>query len=240
MEYRKLVGDLLTLSKYPVLKDYVVLEVFFKFIRPDHLADTVRSFDLRYDDPVDKMTRLANPFRLHYLVGTPTNSFHMNFLDDELDTLGCKVECKRIKLTRHVVDSVVQLGPSETFEEELYRFVTHLNFNVGKIAPLLDLTYVDSTRFLPQYLRMWVYKFDAVVYARNTVGRDRKVHYGPTEEQIPVRVLRGKLAPCTSRRVVLSLNNDIEERLPYTTHLAERDSASIPLAYNPFENPLLV
>lgn len=205
----------------------------------DYMSDSVERFDCRYHDPVDTWMKSLSPFRLSYVVGQG-QSFFLHHCNNAIDTKTFPLDCRRIKLARRVVDLTLQLQPSSsTFEEELYRFFTYLNTNVYKVSALLDLTFIESTRFLPQFVSMWTPHFKPASIEKNTVSRDELQYYGPPEDSsFPIRVIRGQLPPCTSRHTVLSLNNDIEAKKPYTMHLVEKMNALIPLAYNPLENPI--
>jgi hypothetical protein len=134
----------------------------------------------------------------------------------------------------------------------VYRFVTHLNFDVPKIRELIDLDFATSTRFLPQFIRTWVYRYETRPVVHAVAGCEAKLHFGPTRRDAGVldaRIARGRLSQCTSTRRILSLNDDIAASTllsdwngdcPYTAHYVERWNALVPLAYNPLENPIVV
>jgi hypothetical protein len=137
---------------------------------------------------------------------------------------------------------------SLTFEEELYRFITHLNFNVPKIRDLLDLDFATSTRFIPRYIRTWVHKYEVRSIYHLPGGLDLKIHFGLPENRgvLETRIVRGKLSPCTSNKILLSLNDDLAVKTklpcgwsPYNSHYSERWNVLIPLAYNPMENVII-
>ncbi|GFR21072.1 uncharacterized protein TNCT_570861 [Trichonephila clavata] len=104
---------------------------------------------------------------------------------------------------------------------------------------------MECTRLLPQFLRLWAYDYDSVPVSRVPITPDLRSCFGPPEccSVFPIRVLRGQLAHCTSRSILLSLNNDLSTHLPhppYVWHYSDRIKTMLPLAYNPLENPLIV
>ncbi|GFQ74150.1 uncharacterized protein TNCT_565721 [Trichonephila clavata] len=72
------------------------------------------------------------------------------------------------------------------------------------------------TRLLSQFLRLWVYDYDSVPVSRVPIPPDLRFCFGPPEccSVFPIRVLRGHLAPCTSRSILLSLNNELSTIYP--------------------------
>jgi hypothetical protein len=242
LNYKELVTKLVASGRYPVLEECVILNLYYKSIPTDYSATNVTRFDLRYHDPVDQFVKCSHPFQLTYLVSRKDRTFDVHRCD-VIDSTTFKLECKRIKINRFVVDAQLQSPTkSETFEEELYTLLTMLNFDVPKISSLFDFTFIESTRVLPQYVDLWVVNYTVRDIEIGTVGRDQSKWYGPPDDDdglLPVRVVNGKLAPCTSRSTVLSLNDDRGGHIPYTTHLIPHRRALVQLAYNPLENPIL-
>ncbi|GFR31059.1 uncharacterized protein TNCT_391101 [Trichonephila clavata] len=242
LEYKALVLDLLSKHKYPVLQKFVVMDIYYKMIPVDSSSHVVHSFDRRTHDPMHELIQHSSPYHLSYLVGNE-HQCQVHEMDQLLtDTL--PIECQRIKLSRSYVDAL-RNETSETFEEELYHFITLLNFNLPQLAPLLGFNLMECTRLLPQFLRLWVYDYDSVPVSRVPIPPDLRSCFGPPEccSVFPIRVLRGHLAPCTSRSILLSLNNDLSTHLsppPYVWHYSDRIKTMLPLAYNPLENPLIV
>lgn len=254
-EYRPLVLNLLSKCQYPVLRDFVVVDIWFKMIPPIHhilSEESVQTLDRRYVNPLDVWKSKLDPFRLTYLsnASNDPHTFHLHECD-ELDTKSFHLQCRRVKITRSVVDRTMQ-HTSVSFEEELCLFWGLLNFNLPKVAPLIDMDDISSTRCLPQFINLWVYHYDTYCFRPSEiVNQPLKSHFGPPDDKgvIPVRVVRGHLAPCMSSTILLSLNNDLDVSLPtttnnnnapYTLHYVEKGNVLIPLAYNPLENPLIV
>lgn len=240
-EYKTLVLDLLSKRQYPVLKDLVVVDIHYKMIPETAESDVVRAYDKRSHDSAFLLKQHTDPYRLSYLAGND----HMFYIH-EMDSLNINAfrdDCQRIKLSRSYVDTI-RYCVSDTFEEELYHFITLLNFDIPKLSPLLDMNFMKCTRMLPQFIKIWVFKYDAVNIQHCPVSKEQKSCFGPPEQEgvIPTRVLRGKLAPCTSQSNILSLNNDIpiQQVNPYLLHYSDRYKTIFPLAYNPLENPLIV
>ncbi|GFR02494.1 uncharacterized protein TNCT_355261 [Trichonephila clavata] len=218
------------------------MDIHYKMIPADSPSNVVHSFDRRIHDPMHELIQHSNPYRLSYLVGNDS-CFYVHEVD-QLLTDSLPMDCQRIKLSRSYVDAI-RNDTSDTFEEELYHFITLLNFNLPQLAPLLGFSLMECTRLLPQFLRLWVYDYDSVPVSRVPITPDLRSCFGPPESSsvFPIRVLRGHLAPCTSRSILLSLNNDLSTRLshpPYLWHYSDRIKTLLPLAYNPLENPIIV
>lgn len=243
LDYKTLVLNLLRQKRYPVLQDFVVVDIYYKMIPSGSPSQVISTFDRRLHDPQHVWQQQMDPYRISYLVDNPPQ-FHVHETD-RLDTASLPLDCQRIKLSRCYIDSI-RNDTSLTFEEELYHFVTLLNFDVPALAPFIDLSFAECTRLLPQFIRLWAYKYDERPLDHKPVDTRLATCFGPTQQEgiLPVRVLRGKLAPCTSQSTLLSLNNDHEARLsgryPYVWHYAPQQKTLLPLAYNPLENPIIV
>lgn len=238
-DYRDLVLRLLKKQQYPVLQQFVILDVYYKMIPLTLQSVQVQSYHRKVDDPYDVYMRDTQPYLLSYLVQVGDHLYlhHVS----GLDAASWPTECIRIRFPRSLLDKNVLEFSSATFEEELYRFLTYLNFDVPKIASFLNMDMVTSTRFLPQRIVLWPGNFSVHPIVLRPVNELERSCFGPTRETIPVRLLRGRLAPCTSRSALLSLNNDIAaSHLTYVQHYAEAYKSLIPLAYNPLENPIVV
>lgn len=240
MEYTTLVLRLLEKAKYPVLDGYVLLDIYYKTIPPDQQGASSRRYDRRMISPEDVYIRDAKPFRLHYLSSVDTHHFCVHYVD-ALDAGPLPMRCITLKLDRSFLDRTVLHAPSVSFEHEIYHFLTLLNFDVPRIADLLDTTFVDSTRFLPQRIRLWAFRYSERPVVRHPEAS--RSCFGPPDygEVIPVRVLEGRLSACTSNATLLSLNNhfDFPAEPPYVHHYSEKWKAIVPLAFNPLENPVV-
>lgn len=244
VEYRSLVLDLLSKHKYPILQDFVFMDIHYKLIPEDAFSETTHAFDRRIHNPLHEWIQHTSPYQLSYLVENQ-HLFYVHKIN-KLQTDTLPMDCQRIKLYRLLVDGI-RNNTSASFEEELYHFITLLNFNPTLIAPLLGLDIMTCTRFVPQFLRTWVYQYDTANVSPIPIDSSLRACFGPPDRPsvLPIRVLRGQLAPCTSRSVLLSLNNDLQANLsqkpsPYLMHYADRLKSLIPLAYNPLENPIIV
>ncbi|GFQ71476.1 uncharacterized protein TNCT_395971 [Trichonephila clavata] len=137
LEYKALVLDLLSKHKYPILQKFVVMDIHYKMIPVDSPSNVVHSFDRRTHDPMHELIQHSSPFHLSYLVGNK-NYFHVHEMD-QLRTDALPIDCQRIKLSRSYVDAI-RNDTSDTFEEELYHFITLLNFNLPQLVPLLGFS----------------------------------------------------------------------------------------------------
>lgn len=241
MDYTSIVLELLDLGKYPVLEGYVLLDIYFKMIPIDYLSTSVQRYDRHMVNPEDIYIRNAESSNLHYLVSTHSNHFYMHRIHT-FDLESFPLECITIKLARSFLDTTVLNMPSASFEEEIYHFLTLLNNDVPRVAPLMNLNFFASTRFLPQRIKLWVFRYSEHSIAFHPVSEAERVRFGPPtcQEIIPIRVLSGCLAECTSRTTLLSLNNHFDfPNLTYLHHFTEKWKTLIPLAFNPLENPII-
>lgn len=248
--YKQLVLSLLNVKAYPSLQDSVVLDIVFKMIPENTPSPTVKTYDRRYDNPEDVWIRDASPFHLSYMVDSEKGQkFYLHTIDEEqLSAQFYPLQCQKILFSRHLMDGLLH-KIHVSLEHELYSFLTCLNFNVPSVASILNLDFIQSTRYLPQFLNTWVDKFKMTTFQSSTVGLDVKSRFGPPADErsfLPVRLVSGQLAPCTSRKTLLSLNDDFgklpfeHSGEPYLYHYVDRFDSLVPLAYNPLENPIVV
>lgn len=242
MEYATLVSELLPRQRYPVLEEYVLLDIYYKMIPVDLPHTTVERYDRLLRTPEDVYLRDARPFTLHYLTATHPRHFYRHRIH-HLDLSAIPLQCVTVKLARSFVDTTVLQQTSATFEEELYRLITFLNFDVPRIADLINFTFLASTRFCPQRIQLWVFSYTERLIHCQPVSEAERQCFGPPEqsEALPLRTLLGRLSECTSRSTLLSLNNPLEypHLSSFLHHLAEPWQTVIPLAFNPLENPII-
>ena len=242
MDYRSLVLELLERGKYPVLENYVVVDIYYKMIPIDYASVSVKKYDRRFVNPEDIYISDARPFDIHYLVSTTQHNYYLHHCDT-LDTSHFPTECLPVKLTRSFLDKTVFHSQSVNFEEEICHFLTLLNYDIPRLSLVLNLNFAASTRFLPQRINLWVFKYSECSVVQRPLGRDERSCFGPTsgDEGIPIRVFMGRLAQCTSHSTILSLNNHVEfPQFNYTHHFTEKWKTILPLAFNPLENPIII
>lgn len=239
VEYKSLVLNSLQQCQYPILKDFVVMDIHYQVLPENTAVNTIYPYDRRLHDPLHVWKRNDKPFQFSYLSGNQ----HMVYVHetDTLSTQALPIDCIRVKLSRCHLDTL-QNQTSVSFEEELLHFIQLLNFDPSKLAPFLDMDIMTCTRLLPQFIRMWVYKYETALVKSTPIDKDLLSCFGPSEHSsvIPVRVLNGHLSPCTSSSVILSLNDNVKSRFNYLQHYSDRFQAVFPLAYNPLENPLII
>lgn len=239
MEYSSVVLELLEKGKYPVLEGHVLLDVYYKMIPSDYVSESSQSYDRRVINPEDVYIRDADPFCINYLTPFGNQLFHMH-RTKTLTVESFPLQCIRVKLVRSFVDSTILNRPSASFEKEIYHLLTLLNTNVPRVASLINLNFLDSTRFLPQRVTLWVFKYTERNVEQKPFTTQLLSRFGPPShhEYLPVRVVSGRLAECTSRSVLLSLNNHVPN-LDYTDHYSQQWKTTVPLAFNPLENPIV-
>lgn len=241
MDYGSIVLELLDQKKYPVLEGHVLLDIYYKMIPIDHVSRSCKRYDRRVINPEDVYIRDAEPFSLNYLTPFGQNTFYMHHLNT-LSTESFQLECIRIKLMRSFVDSTILNRSSISFEEEIYNFLTLLNHDVPRICSIINLNFLDSTRCLPQRIKLWVFKYSEHTIIQKPLTHNERLCFGPLVNPgvIPIRVISGRLSECTSQTTLLSLNNHYEfPHLTYTHHFSEKWKTIIPLAFNPLENPII-
>lgn len=242
MDYEELVQSLLKERKYPILEKFVILDIYYKLIPADIRPLSLVQYNKHVDNPRDVYIKDTQPFSLSYLVPGDSHFFYVYHVD-QLETRALQEYCMSIKLTRSYIDDTILYRCSLSFEEEIYQFITLLNFDVPRISHVLNLDFMTSTRFLPQRIKLWVchYKSENIVF-RPLTEKERSWFGPPSEEEvIPTRVIRGRLAECTSRSQILSLNNNVENTsFSYTDYFVEPWNTVMRLAFNPIENPIIV
>ena len=242
MDYRELVLSLLKEKKYPKLEGYIVMDIYYKMIPIDYQSLSIFHYDRRFDNPEDVYSRDSNPFAINFMVCIGDYNFYLHQIDT-LDTESFPMKCITIKIDQSYIDNVILFQKSESFEEEIYKFLTLLNYDVPRIASSLNMGFFASTRFLPQRINLWVYKYAKADIHQIPLSRDQQLCFGPSTklEVLPIRTVVGRLSECKSKSTLLSLNNNLEfPHLKYTDHFSTKWKSLIPLAFNPLENPIIV
>lgn len=242
MDYRTLVLQLLKERKYPKLEHYVVLDVYYKMIPVDYPSSSVSRYDRRFDNPEDVYVRDSKPFSVNFMVCVGDYAFYLHETS-ALDLETFPTKCVSVKIDRSYLDDSVLHQKSDTFEEEIYKFLTLLNYDVPRVAGVLNMEFFASTRFLPQRVNLFVFKYGVREVTYEPLSEAERSCFGPSArtEIFPARTILGRLSECKSSSVLLSLNDNVEfPRLKYTRHFSTLWRTTIPLAYNPLENPIIV
>lgn len=240
--YKSVVLECLEQKKYPILLENVYIFLLCKFIKSNEAHAVENRFE--YDPPLVRFEKANNePFKLTYMDGS-RNQYCLY----RTDTLDRQKDCGKefqisIDLKRSDVNSILNLK-CQTFEEEIYKFISTLNFDVPGVRDLLGIEFCKSTRLVPLSIEMCVRKY---------VGRpidDECVrsaeHFGPSGAFMEARMLSGRLSACASKTTLLSLNDATNFRSeaalqhyhPYNIHYSTRWRTFVPLAFNPLENPI--
>lgn len=241
VDYAELVLELLEQAKYPVLKGHVLIDIYYKIIPVHHPSTLLKRYDGHLHNPQDVYARDTDPFHLDYLLATHPRYFSMHRVDT-LDIHSLPTQCFTVKLARSFIDATVLHHPSDSFEEEIYFFLTLLNYDLPRIAHILNLDVMASTRFLPQRVKLWVHHYAEEKAVSHPLTAVERSCFGPPRgyEMVPIRVLSGRLSQCTSQATLLSLNNHHPfQHVDYIHHYAEKWQSVVPLAFNPLENPII-
>lgn len=245
LEYSKLIFDLLKTKQYPVIKNYVVLDIFYKIIKPKNPG---KRFFSRCPEVLFEQEN--DPSKIIYLCDEGKYIIVHKEDPKDIDLKSLPVECLRIKIYQGYINKILQTN-FKFFEEEIYTLLTHLNYDIPKIREILNLSYTQSTRFIPDHIRLWV--SNAIAMPMDC-GCSKMIYFGVVHETIDTRMIRGKLSACTANTKILSCNNDqgikddnlIQELSRnlldydlYNIHYIPEHQAYIPLAYNPLENPII-
>lgn len=241
MDYASIVLTLLDRAKYPVLQGHILLDIYYKMIPIDHQSTSSKRYDQRMINPEDVYIRDAEPFSLNYLTPFGKDTFYMHRVD-ALSIESIPLQCIRVKLVRSFVDTTILNRSSKSFEDEIYNFLTLLNYDVPRICSVINLNFMDSTRFLPQRVKLWVFQYSEHNIVQRPLTSQERLQFGPLDNPgiIPIRVISGRLSECTSQSILLSLNNHYNcSHLSYLDHFTVKWKTIIPLAFNPLENPII-
>lgn len=240
MDYASIVLELLNRTKYPVLEGHVLLDIYYKMIPIDHLSTSCKRYDRCTMNPEDVYIRDSEPFRLNYLTSFGNDAFYLHHVDT-LSVDSFPLRCIRVKLVRSFLDDTVLNRSSASFEEEIYNFLTLLNYDVPRVRSIVNLNFIDSTRFLPQRVKLWIFRYSERDIDCRPLTTEEIKHFGPLANAgvVPVRVVTGRLSECTSQSTLLSLNDPHHSRFSYLDHYSDKWRAILPLAFNPLENPII-
>lgn len=249
VDYRNLVMRLLPQGKYPILSNFVILEIYYKNFETKELG---KQYDVRNNMPETVYEQINDPYDIifftkngRYFNSHKENIFNLNFRHLPLN-------CKKIKIYKN--DAISKLFKKDleiTFEEELYLFITCLNYDIPKIKELLNLDFIQSTTFIPLSLKMNVCEYTT----KDMEGTyEMPDCFGPNNNDLQVRLFEGQLSNCFSKTNIVSLRDHHafesylrKESHPnfinlynfYNIHYASEQKSFIPLAYNPLENPII-
>lgn len=246
MNYTTLVLNLLKSKHYPILLDHVIMDIYYKEIKPKCAG---KQYSLGCPEVIFEQENEAS--KIVYMTNHDTHIYihKEDFTNVDLNKLN--VKCLKIKLNKGFINKILHTDYN-TFEEEIYSFITCLNFDITKIHEILGLSFVDSTRFIPDSIQMWIYRYNSRSIQNQCLSAE---YFGPSCDLIDARIILGKLSPCKSNHKILSLRNsramesdeENEQIIPeymkayerYIFHYVTDYQTYIPLAYNPLENPII-
>lgn len=250
LDYKMLVNKLLKEKKYPVIMNHIILEIYYKELETKEIGIT---YNKSNNDPEIIFNQISDPYYLVFLTDHEKYfSVHkQNYLNFNMS--GLPLKCMRIKIYQNgAINDTLNLK-CNIFEEEIYHFITCLNYDIPKIKSLLNFNFIQCTRFIPVSLKLKVYNYNS----KNIEGVYNKPKYfGSNGDNMQVRLLEGQLSNCTVDTQIISLNDHYQfredlnnniEQFPqfihnyhlYNIHFSVLYKSYIPLAYNPLENPII-
>lgn len=249
-EYKDLVFRLLNKQQYPILSSHVILNIYYRELET---KETGITYIKNNNDPETVFNQINDPYHFIFL-NDCRNYFTVHKKPySQFSLSGLPIKCKRLKIYKNgAINETLNLN-CDTFEEELYHFITYLNYDIPKIKSLLNLNFIQSTKFIPTSIKLFASNYKTALM----VGHyERPSYFECNKDDLQVRLLEGRLSNCTKNSYVQSLNDhyqllkDIDAKtldFPqfiynynfYNIHFSLHHKTFIPLAYNPFENPII-
>ena len=231
-----------------VLKGEVLITIVYKTIKPDPHGKLIPAIDqlLLYE-------QAQKPLHFTYLSEEKGKVYLHESTHYCLDGVE---KCINLRLRQNDINFHLHESHSY-FEEEIYTFITHLNFNPSNVRSLLRFSLAEATRMIPVNVRMSVSDYD--VFPLSQYGKEG-IHpefFGPEdggEPMITIRELEGKISKARVRHKILSLKDGerfkihkdtylhqwiLSSTTPYVVYLCLKNNAYVRLAYNPLENPII-
>lgn len=247
VEYKKLICDLLAKKQYPIISNYVIFDIYYKEL---NIKEPGIQYEKKNYTPEIIYEQNNNPYQLLF-VSENKNYFAIHkrtFSNFSLS--GLPIKCKRLKIYKNIINEVLNLK-CVRFEEEIYHFLTCLNFNVPSIKTILDLNFIKCTNFMPLYIKMYIFEYTIKhLECKYTMPYS----FGPNNNTLQVRLLEGRLSNCYLKTHIVSLRDHysfqkyldkalypsfINNYHMYNIYYSVEHETYIPLAYNPFENPII-
>lgn len=249
-EYKDLVTRLLYKRQYPILLSHVILNIYY---REMETKETGITYLKNNNDPETLFNQINEPYHLIFL-NDCGNYFNVHKKPySQFSLSGLPIKCKRLKIYKNdAINETLNLN-CNTFEEELYHFITCLNYDIPKIKSLLNLNFIQCTKFIPLSIKLYVNNYKTAMV---TGCYEKPSYFGPDENELQVRLLEGHLSNCTKNTYIESLRDhyqfvkNIDTKtidFPqfiynynlYNIHFSLQHKSFIPLAYNPYENPII-
>lgn len=249
-EYKDLVSRLQDKRQYPILLGYVIVNIYYREL---NTKETGITYLKNNNDPETIFNQLNEPYHLIFL-NDCGNYFNVHKKPySQFSLSGLPLKCKRLKIYKNEAISETLNLNCNTFEEELYHFITCLNYDIPKIKSLLNLNFIQSTRFIPIAIKIYATNYKTALIT----GRyEMPSYFGPNGDELQVRLLEGHLSKCTKNAYFVSLRdhyqflNDIDSKtidFPqfihnydlYNIYFSLHHKSFIPLVYNPYENPII-
>lgn len=249
-EYTDLVRRLLYKQQYPILLNHIILNIYYRELEP---KETGITFIKNNNDPETIFNQMNEPYNLIFL-NDCGNYFTVHKKPySQFSLSGLPIKCKRFKIYENdAINETLNLN-CNTFEEELYHFITCLNYDIPKIKSLLNLTFIQCTKFIPTAIKIYVNNYKI---AKVTGSYEKPSYFGPNDQELQTRLIEGHLSSCTENSYILSLRDDhpfvkdidtkkinfphfIYNYNLYNIYFSLQNKSFIPLVYNPFENPII-
>lgn len=249
-EYKKLVFKLHDKGQYPILLSHVILNIYYRELEA---KETGITFIKNNNSPDALFNQLNEPYHFIFL-NDCGNYFNLHKKPySQFSLSGLPMKCKRFKIYKNgAINETLNLN-CKTFEEELYHFITCLNYDVPRIRSLLNLNFIESTQFIPISIEIHVHNYKTAMIT----GRyNMPSYFGDNGEELQVRLLEGQLSNGTKNAYIMSLRDhyqflkDIDTKtidFPpfiynynlYNIYFSLQHNSFIPLVYNPYENPII-
>lgn len=249
-EYSNLVRRLLFQQQYPILLNYIILNIYYRELET---KETGITFIKNNNDPETIFNQMNEPYHLIFL-NDCGNYFTVHKKQySQFSLSGLPLKCKRFKIYKdNAISETLHLN-CNTFEEELYHFIACLNHDIPKIKTLLNLTFIECTKFIPISIKMYSNHYKT---AKLAGSYEKPSYFGPNDNELQIRLVEGHLSSCTKNSYILSLRDhyafikDIDTKkidFPqfiynynlYNIYFSLHHKSFIPLVYNPFENPII-
>lgn len=201
IEYKDLVCQLFNHKQYPILLNHIILELYYKEMETNDVGITYSKYN---HDPETIYNQINDPYILKFLTdnGNYFNLHKQNCFNFNIN--GLPLKCMRIKIYKNdAINKILNLK-CVTFEEEIYHFITYLNYDIPKIKNLLNLNFIQCTQLIPMALKLKICNYKITNMSGTYKNPDC---FGPNGDILQVRLLEGRLSDCNYNNKIMSLRD---------------------------------